>query len=232
MLGPRRLHELTQLEADDVESFDSAGVAPRYTVDDIYSRKTGEPALQTACNVRTSGEALRSYPVFMALKDALRPIFSWIADKVSRLRQGLTQESSVASQLAQHMPKEFKWLRFVADVLPAGQEPAASPSPFCGFVLNINCVTGAHRDTMDQTCCVCFAMGDWEGGHLVLDELGLVFPMQPGEVIVFDSTAITHFNMHYLGYRISIVMHTDKHMKQAEGLATRLAGLGLAPAPG
>lgn len=78
--------------------------------------------------------------------------------------------------------------------------------------------------------CCCFSLGEWEGGHLVLDELGLVFEMQPGEVIVFDSTRIVHFNMHFVGERMSVVMHSDKELQRATGLMENLAKLGLAPA--
>ena len=101
---------------------------------------------------------------------------------------------------------------------------------FCGFVLNVNVVTGAHKDSMDTTMCCCFSLGEWEGGHLVLDELGLVFEMQPGEIICFDSSKIVHFNMHYVGERMSVVLQSDKFLDNAKGLAKKLANLGVAPA--
>ena len=100
----------------------------------------------------------------------------------------------------------------IVEKIPLGQR--AEAHPFCGYVVNINCVTRVHRDWLDMKFCVCFALGDWEGGQLVIDELGLVFDLKPGHVLLFDSTRLTHFNLHYMGLRISVVLNTDKEMER------------------
>ena len=81
---------------------------------------------------------------------------------------------------------------------------------------------------MDKMLCCCLALGDWEGGHLVVEELGLIFEMLPGHVIIFDSTRLTHFNLHYFGHRLSVVLHTDKFMEHAMSLWDDLKKIGLA----
>jgi predicted 2-oxoglutarate/Fe(II)-dependent dioxygenase YbiX len=93
------------------------------------------------------------------------------------------------------------------DVLP-GKE--ASPShPFSGFVLNINVITRCHRDVKDHRVCLVLVIGDHVGGELCLQELGLVVRLRNGDIVVFPSGKITHFNLHYQGVRASIVLHSD-----------------------
>lgn len=61
-------------------------------------------------------------------------------------------------------------------------------------------------------------IGDFDGGELCLMEPGLVLPLRGADSIVFLSSALTHFNLHYNGERGSIVLHTDKAMsKWTEG---------------
>ena len=80
------------------------------------------------------------------------------------------------------------------------------------MVINLNAATLAHRDCKDQGLCVVIAIGDFQGGELCLYEPGLVVPLRPGDIIVFPSTRITHFNIHYSGCRASIVLHTDREI--------------------
>jgi len=37
-----------------------------------------------------------------------------------------------------------------------------------------------------------------------------VLGMQSGDVIIFKSAKISHFNLHYIGKRASLVFHTDR----------------------
>jgi hypothetical protein len=53
-------------------------------------------------------------------------------------------------------------------------------------------------------------ISDCEGGELCLVEPGLVLGLRLGDMIVFPSTKLTHFNAHFSGYRVSFVLHTDK----------------------
>lgn len=52
-------------------------------------------------------------------------------------------------------------------------------------------------------------IGDHKGGELCLLELGLVLELKNGDVIMFKSGQISHFNLHYSGTRASIVLNTD-----------------------
>ena len=52
-------------------------------------------------------------------------------------------------------------------------------------------------------------------------ELGLVFALRFGDIFIFESSNLTHFNLEYTGYRGSLVMHTDssiqRYMKDMNG---------------
>jgi hypothetical protein len=63
---------------------------------------------------------------------------------------------------------------------------------------------------MDKRICVVMPFGDWEGGELCLYELGLVIKLKPGDIVIFPSCDITHFNLHFTGLRGSLVLHSDK----------------------
>ena len=67
-----------------------------------------------------------------------------------------------------------------------------------------------HRDQSDKRICVVIPFGDWEGGDICLYELGLVVKLRPGDVLVFPSCHITHFNLHFTGFRGSLVLHSDR----------------------
>lgn len=82
--------------------------------------------------------------------------------------------------------------------------------PFGSIVINLNVVTNGHRDTMDHKVCLVIVLGEHEGGELCLEEPGLVLPMKSGDIVLFQSCKITHFNLHYKGERASIVLHSDK----------------------
>lgn len=101
-------------------------------------------------------------------------------------------------------------LRQEADILPGN---TFSPVyPFLGCVVNLNVATVAHRDQKDKALCLVLPLGDFTGGELCLYEPGFVVQIQSGDLFVFASCDITHFNMHYIGSRASIVLHTDKEM--------------------
>lgn len=99
-----------------------------------------------------------------------------------------------------------------ADVLP-GKE--SSPIyPFTSMVINLNVCTRAHRDCKDMDICVVIALGDFKGGELCLFEPGIVLELCPGDVIIFPSLRITHFNLHYIGKRASVVLNSDRDGEQ------------------
>lgn len=83
--------------------------------------------------------------------------------------------------------------------------------PFTGLVFNVGVCTTGHRDPLDKKWCVVIPLCDFEGGALVLHEAGLVLDVRAGDVIIFPSCEITHFNLHFRGTRVSLVLHVDKH---------------------
>jgi hypothetical protein len=90
-----------------------------------------------------------------------------------------------------------------------------SPShPFCGIVLNINVTTAVHRDFKDLKICLVMDVGDHVGGELCLVEPGIILRMRNGDMALFPSNRITHFNLHYKGIHASLVLHSDKEGKK------------------
>ena len=84
--------------------------------------------------------------------------------------------------------------------------------PFTGIVLNIGVSTNGHRDTLDLSLCLVLPIGEWTGGQLCMYELGLCFDLQNGDIVVFKSDMLTHFNLLHKGLRCSMVLHADKHL--------------------
>ncbi len=117
----------------------------------------------------------------------------------------------VCETLQTHMHDDFNHLRVFCEILPLNRCPATYPFP--GFVLNINVCTDAHIDANDDRICVVIPFGPYKGGELVLYEAGLILELCEGDILIFPSCRITHFNLHFVGVRGSIVMHSDKEVK-------------------
>lgn len=66
---------------------------------------------------------------------------------------------------------------------------------------------------MEDICVVMQFSRNCKGGGLALHEAGLIFEMQSGDILIFPSRLITHFNLHFEGIRASFVLHSDKHGK-------------------
>lgn len=117
-------------------------------------------------------------------------------------------------------PDEFEILSQYIERLPCNY---SSPVyPFSGFVINLNCATRIHRDWGDSDICLVIAFSDAEtrtdqvkgkDGALCSLELGLVCHLCPGVPIVFRSQELSHFNRHFKGYRVLLVLHTDSGLK-------------------
>ncbi|TFK59098.1 hypothetical protein BDN72DRAFT_740374, partial [Pluteus cervinus] len=97
----------------------------------------------------------------------------------------------------QHLPQDWAQLKSFVDSLPGNQ--TCPSSPFASFVINLNVATQVHRDWNDNSICVVLVISDpeCEGGQLVLEEPGLVLDLKCGDVIVFPSSKISHFNLHF-----------------------------------
>ena len=95
----------------------------------------------------------------------------------------------------------------LVDILPNAE---GSPvRPFLSLVVNINVCTVAHRDAKDFELCLVLAVGQFSLGGLVMREQGLVMELRNGDFAIFRSGETTHFNLDYLGERVSLVLHTD-----------------------
>ncbi|KAJ6492444.1 hypothetical protein C8R47DRAFT_1319303 [Mycena vitilis] len=110
--------------------------------------------------------------------------------------------------LQERFPDEYQDLSIYCDVLP--MNPACPSYPFGGFVLNLRASTWAHRDHGDKMLCVVIPFGRYTGGQLCLYEVGFMFDLQAGDVLIFPSCDITHFNMHFTGKRGTLVLHSDR----------------------
>jgi hypothetical protein len=117
----------------------------------------------------------------------------------------------IGTLLGKHLPEEYDSIQLLLEDLPLQDRPPTYP--FGGFVLNIQVCTNGHVDEFDDTICLVIPFGDYEGGGLVLWEPGLVIDLRQGDLIFFPSSKITHFNLHFSGFRGSLVMHTDKELK-------------------
>ncbi|TFK73882.1 hypothetical protein BDN72DRAFT_760990, partial [Pluteus cervinus] len=127
------------------------------------------------------------------LRNILAPLSQFISDQMARL-----------------IPDEFEVLQEYLYHLPLFMETPCYP--FMGCVVNFCVSTSAHTDPCDKLICVVVPFGDFQGGEICLYEPGLVFSLQPGEILMFPSYKITHFNLHFKGTRGSFVFSSDKGM--------------------
>ncbi|KAJ7018749.1 hypothetical protein C8F04DRAFT_1277271 [Mycena alexandri] len=115
----------------------------------------------------------------------------------------------LADRLCYHRPDLVGKLEAYINILPYN---AACPwAPFGGVVVNFNACSDAHLDGWDlfKRCLVVPLMRDCKGGALVLYEGRLVLDLHTADAILFPSGRFTHFNLHYVGMRASLVFHTD-----------------------
>ncbi|KAF8880703.1 hypothetical protein CPB84DRAFT_1751361 [Gymnopilus junonius] len=143
-----------------------------------------------------SQEAKVNDEIYKMLSDVFEPVFKWIHDLLREL-----------------LPDAFKELSIFVDMLPnCGISPVY---PFGGYVLNINVSTRIHRDMGDKDICLVLVISsdNCRGGKLVLMEPGLVLKLRNGDMVIFPSRNIIHFNLHFCRKRVSLVFHTDKCSK-------------------
>ena len=118
----------------------------------------------------------------------------------------------VSSIIKKHLPHVHDILSIFCDILPLNGRPCTYPFPGC--VINLQVATQGHIDIGDDTICVVIPFGEFEGGELVLHEAGLIIDMKEGDILIFPSYRLTHYNMHFKGIRGSVVMHSDKEGKK------------------
>ncbi|KAG9089883.1 hypothetical protein FS749_000973 [Ceratobasidium sp. UAMH 11750] len=90
--------------------------------------------------------------------------------------------------------------------------------PFCMCVVNIQPVTNSHRDDSDDvdSFCLVMALGEFTGGELCVYQPGLVMQFLPGTFVAIRSKRDVHFNLHYVGRRMSMVFTSDGDLKRWE----------------
>jgi hypothetical protein len=106
------------------------------------------------------------------------------------------------------MFSEYEKIEVFCKYLPLKERSPAHP--FSNWVINFCACTTAHRDPGDNEWCVAITFAAGEGGQLCLYELGLVFDCDVGNMIAFQSSKQTHFNLHIKGVRGSLVLHSDR----------------------
>jgi hypothetical protein len=164
---------------------------------------------------RTSNELKEHCEEYALLKDALQPIFEWQANVVNIYSLFLLHILLIDlyyGKLQAVLPEEFKILSQFAETLPcSGDSPVY---PFGGFILNLNISTRIHRDWKDLLICLVIVFSDCEGGDLAFMEPGIVFSLNNGDMIIFPSSKISHFNLHFKGKRASLVFHSDNAVQK------------------
>jgi hypothetical protein len=118
----------------------------------------------------------------------------------------------LCNQFERYLPEEYQVLVELVSLLPGN--PGSAVSPFLSLVVNLNVCTEAHRDAKDKDLCLVLAIGDFKGGALCLLEPGLVLELMSGDIAVFRSAEVTHFNLHYAGKRASLVLSSDREFQK------------------
>ncbi|TFK79589.1 hypothetical protein K466DRAFT_465735, partial [Polyporus arcularius HHB13444] len=112
------------------------------------------------------------------LCNCLDQVFEWLQNKMESRLPGLVLQ-----------------IRGFAEILPGNER---SPSyPFSGFVLNLNACTKVHRDAKALHACLVMAFGEFDDGELCLVEPGFVVDLRSGDMTVFQSNKVSHFNLRY-----------------------------------
>ncbi|TEB34342.1 hypothetical protein FA13DRAFT_1789461 [Coprinellus micaceus] len=217
---PQKLREETYAAIRDVHNTLSKYLSPdqleklyeciHYSVWNRYSKRgTGAPTEAHPSSIRREGKAgpqttrvnipreLEEAKLWQTHKERLRnacaPFFAWVEDTLKDL-----------------LPEEFSALEVSINVLPVGDSVLCHP--FTSVVVNFNVNTIMHVDDKDKEICVVFQLSDCTGGELCLAEPGLVLRLRNGDGVIFKSNEVTHFNLDYVGERMSIVFHSDSDL--------------------
>ncbi|KAG8729820.1 hypothetical protein FRC12_020686 [Ceratobasidium sp. 428] len=131
-----------------------------------------------------------------AIRDLLKPVI----DKLNQYIPGLMKEHEVLSDS-------------LGPIFPLGS------TPFCMAVLNKQFVSWGHRDlgNMEDTICLIFAFGQFDGGALCIYEPGIVLGLPHGRFAAIRSKRNVHFNLDFVGNRFSFVFTSDGSLKRWEG---------------
>jgi hypothetical protein len=142
------------------------------------------------------------------------PFFSSVIKKSPQIFEALDKALAdicayVHNLVAHYLPEEYDDIKIFVDVLPLNHYPTSYP--FSSFVINVHASSSAHKDAKDKRFCCVVPFGQWTKGQLVLYEPGIVLDLVPGDVVIFPSCHITHFNLEIDGIRCSLVLFADRH---------------------
>ncbi|KAL0572527.1 hypothetical protein V5O48_009431 [Marasmius crinis-equi] len=155
-------------------------------------RRVGVPRMNfqstLPCLLKETMEFQREWEL---LQEIMKPVFEWVGNQVKK-----------------YFLEEASHIQMFVDLLPGD---AYSPiHPFRGIVINFNIASTFHRDPKDEQICLVMCISDCVAGELVLYEPGIVLKLRCGNTVIFRSTEISHFNLHFVGERASFVMSTDR----------------------
>ncbi|KAF8579595.1 hypothetical protein K439DRAFT_1281029, partial [Ramaria rubella] len=108
----------------------------------------------------------------------------------------------IMQELQTHLPDIWTELEGCADVIPNSM--ALPGYPFASLIINLQAITNAHKDAMDNGFCLVVPIGPhlplgqkgWEGGDLCFAEYGIVWELDSYQAMGFASDQITHYNLH------------------------------------
>jgi len=149
--------------------------------------------------------------IYGQLEAGLCDVFSWLADEVSIRLLSFWFSPYLSLQIRGRLPDHYVRLSAVFGEIPFQQNLLSYP--FTNLVVNLGAETSAHVDPQDDELCAVFPFGNWTGGELCLYEPGITLELRAGDVVLFPSNRITHFNLRMAGHRGSMVLNTDSHMK-------------------
>ena len=177
-------------------------------IDPTVYKRLGKRKVNTSTFIPRASRELQGNTDFCSLMDEiLENVLIWQSIEVC-LGSFYLHCINFFKQLKSLLPEAHENLSNFVDCLPGNESPMAHP--FSGFVLNINVSTRIHRDWNDKDICIVIPISDCEGGELVLMELGLVLDLKNGDMVIFRSGELSHFNLHYRGKRASLVLHSDR----------------------
>jgi predicted 2-oxoglutarate/Fe(II)-dependent dioxygenase YbiX len=78
------------------------------------------------------------------------------------------------------------------------------------LAVNYNITTKFHIDLSDEGMCVIVPVGEWEGGELIIPQLGIKINLVKGQVVMMRSSLLVHGNYIARGFRIGLVFFSHK----------------------
>eukprot|EP01117_Protostelium_nocturnum_P019441 TRINITY_DN8434_c0_g1_i1.p1 TRINITY_DN8434_c0_g1~~TRINITY_DN8434_c0_g1_i1.p1 ORF type:complete len:337 (-),score=32.69 TRINITY_DN8434_c0_g1_i1:7-1017(-) len=117
----------------------------------------------------------------------------------------------IEALLKEYFPEEFSILNAIK--LP--NECFKPGGIYPGFAMNKEVGTIPHIDSGDlkHGLCAVISFGEFVGGDLCMFETKTVFPFLRGQIIIFRSTNLHHWNKQYTGNRNSIVLFCDNNVQ-------------------